>query len=97
MGLRGEDQIVSRVPFAVEHLEKLADYHDLTFCGRTLHAEVRELAEQIYVDLRPYLVRPMEYLAEEEAYTVFCLETGGVLPAPEMRAEDSGAPLARRC
>jgi hypothetical protein len=84
----GAISITVRVPFAVEHLAELVNYHDLTFCGRTLHAEVRELAEQIYVDLRPHLVRPMEYLAEEEAYTVFCLETVGVLPAPEMRAED---------
>ncbi len=84
----GAISITVCVPFEVEHLDDLVEYHDLTFDGRSLHAEVRELAEQIYVDLRPHLVRPLEYLAEEEAYTVFCLETGSVLPAPEMRAED---------
>jgi len=84
----GAISITVRVPFAVEHLQDLVDLHDLAFGERSLHAEVRELAEQIYVDLRPHLVRPLEYLAEEEAYTVFCLETATVLPAPEMRAED---------
>jgi hypothetical protein len=84
----GAISITVRVPFEVEHLESLVDLHDLAVGERSLHAEVRELAERIYVDLRPHLVRPMEYLAEEEAYTVFCLETGSVLPAPELRAED---------
>jgi hypothetical protein len=84
----GAISITVRVPFEVEHLEDLVGFHDLKFGERSLHAEVRELAEHIYVDLRPHLIRPMEYLAEEEAYTVFCLETQSVLPAPEVRAED---------
>jgi hypothetical protein len=84
----GAISIMVRIPFAVERLERLVDFHDIQLSGRSLHGEVRELAERIYVELRPYLKRPVEYLAEEEAYTVFCLETGSVLPAPEFRAED---------
>ncbi|HEV8544392.1 MAG TPA: hypothetical protein VGR78_18535 [Verrucomicrobiae bacterium] len=84
----GAISITARVPFEVERLEDLVDFHDLQFGDRSLHGEVREVAEKIYVELRPHLIRPMEYLAEEEAYTVFCLETGTLLPAPEFRAED---------
>jgi hypothetical protein len=84
----GAISITVTVPFEVQELQELVDFHDLQLGERSLHAEVRELAEKIYVELRPYLVRPMEYLVEEEAYTVFCLETASVLPAPEMRAED---------
>src|SRR4051812_28819668 len=84
----GAISITARVPFEVERLEELVDFHDLNLGERSLHQEVRELAEKIYVELRPYLIRPIEYLAEEEAYTVFCLETGTTLPALEYRAED---------
>lgn len=84
----GAISITIRVPFEVERLENLVDLHDLQLGERSLHGEVRELAERIYVELRPHLIRPMEYLAEEEAYTVFCLESGSVLPAPELKAED---------
>jgi hypothetical protein len=84
----GAISITARVPFEVARLEELVALHDLHLGERSLHAEVRELAEQIYVEMRPHLIRPVEYLAEEEAYTVFCLETSSVLPAPEVRAED---------
>jgi hypothetical protein len=84
----GAISITAKVPFEVDQLQDLVAYHDLMLGDRSLNSEVRELAERIYVELRPYLVRPFEYLAEEEAYTVFCLETGSLLPAPEMRAED---------
>lgn len=83
----GAVSITVRIPFEVERLEELVDYHDLRLGERSIHAEVRELAERIYVELRPRLIRPMEYLAEEEAYTVFCLESGSVLPVPEVSAE----------
>jgi len=84
----GAISITVTVPFEVERLDQLVDFHDLQFGERSLHHEVRELAERIYVELRPFLIKPQEYLAEEEAYTVFCLETSSVLPAPEQRAED---------
>jgi hypothetical protein len=84
----GAISITVTVPFEVERIDQLVDFHDLHLGERPLHNEVRELAERIYVELRPFLVKPQEYLAEEEAYTVFCLETSSVLPAPEQRAED---------
>jgi len=40
-----------------------------------LHHEVRHLAEEVCRELSPYLVRPIVQLAEEEAYTVFCVES----------------------
>lgn len=84
----GAISISVTIPFEVQTLEDLVAFHDLNLGERTLSAEVRELAEQIYVELRPHFIRPMEYLAEEEAYTVFCLESAHVLPAPQVRAED---------
>lgn len=84
----GAISITVTVPFEVESLSQLVAFHDLQLGNRSLYAEIRELAERIYVELRPHLVRPLEYLAEEEAYTVFCLESSSVLPAPEVRAED---------
>jgi hypothetical protein len=84
----GAISISVTVPFEVERLEQLVDFHDLQLAQRPLHCEVRELAERIYCELRPFLIKPQEYLAEEEAYTVFCLETFSVLPAPEQPAED---------
>ena len=83
----GAISITVTVPFEVERLEDLVTFHDLQLGERPLHAEVRELAERIYFELRPYLIRPQEYLAEEEAYTVFCLESASLLPAPEVYAE----------
>jgi hypothetical protein len=83
----GAISITVRVPFEVERLDELVAYHDPCFGERSLHSEVRELAERIYVELRPHLVRPVEFLTEEEAYTAFCLDAGSVLPAPEVSAE----------
>lgn len=83
----GAISITVTVPFEVEQLGDLVTFHDLQLGERSLNAEVRELAERIYVELRSQLIRPQEYLAEEEAYTVFCLESASVLPAPEVRAE----------
>ena len=84
----GAISITVTVRFEVDRLEDLVTFHDLHLGERSLHAEVRELAERIYIELRPHLVRPQEYLAEEEAYTVFCLESSSVLPAPEVHAEE---------
>ena len=83
----GAISITVRVPFKVRELDELVPFHDLKFSdGTWLYDEVRALAEQVRRELRPYLVRPMESLSEEEAYTVFCLN------APLTTAE--GAPLA---
>lgn len=71
----GALSITVRVPFAVGHVEDLVDYHDLKLGSTTLHDQVRELVEQVRQELKPYLVRPVPYFSEEEAYTVFCIES----------------------
>jgi hypothetical protein len=72
-----------RVPFAVSDLRELVEYHDLTFTNGDLYTEVRQLAEKIREELKSHFVRPVERLEEEEAYTVFCLES-------PLCAEDGG-------
>jgi hypothetical protein len=84
----GAMSISVRVPFAVKRLEDLVAYHDLTFTNGDLYSEVRRLAEQLRQELHSHFVRPVTRLEDEEAYTVFCLESP--LPAPDggsMRAE----------
>jgi hypothetical protein len=71
----GALSITIRVPFEVEHIEELVDYHDLQFSNGSLHQEVRQLAEEVRRELQPYYVRPVPHLAEEEAYTVFCIHS----------------------
>jgi hypothetical protein len=71
----GAISITIRVPFDVERIEDLVCYHDLQFSNGSLHDEVRRLAEEIWRELQPHYVRPVKQLAEEEAYTVFCLES----------------------
>jgi hypothetical protein len=83
----GAISITVRVPFTVKTLVELVEFHDLRFGERSLYGEIRELAERVYTELRPSLVRPVEYLAEEEAYTVFCVESGGVLDGAEPAEE----------
>jgi hypothetical protein len=68
----GAISITIRVPFEVEQVEDLVAYHDLQFSNGSLHEEVRRLAEDARRDLANYYVRPVQQLAEEEAYTVFC-------------------------
>jgi len=71
----GAISITIRVPFEVEQVEDLVEYHDLQFSNGSLHEEVRRLAEEVRRELAAYYVRPVAHLAEEEAYTVFCLES----------------------
>src|SRR6476619_1121686 len=71
----GAISITIRVPFEVEHVEDLVVYHDLQFSNGSLNEEVRRLAEEVRRELRDHFIRPVENLAEEEAYTVFCIET----------------------
>lgn len=71
----GAISITVRVPFAAEHLEELVVYHDLQFSNGALSDEVRRLAEDVRHELAPHYIRPVPQLAEEEAYTVFCLES----------------------
>src|ERR1051326_2882428 len=83
----GAISITVRVPFAVQNVEDLVEYHDLQFSNGSLHDEVRRLAEEVRQELAPYYVRPVPQLAEEEAYKVFCIhsplqaEDGAVLSA----------------
>src|SRR5579883_3050437 len=70
----GAISISVNVPFAVQRVEDLVDYHDLQFSNSTLQEEVRNLAEEIRRELRPHLIRPVPELMPEEAYTVFCVQ-----------------------
>lgn len=81
----GAISIAVRVPFEVEQLGDLVAFHDLKFPDRSLGDEVRSLAEEIRQELDAHLIRPHERLADEEAYTIFCIE------APLQGADD--APL----
>ena len=70
------------MPFQCRSLDELIAFHDLRFANGTyLYDEVRELAEEVRRELAPHMDRPMERLADEEAYTVFCLN--GPLKAPD--------------
>jgi hypothetical protein len=71
----GAISISVRVPFEVQQVEDLVAYHDLQFSNGSLNEEVRRLAEELRSELAAYYVRPVRYLAEEEAYTVFCFES----------------------
>jgi hypothetical protein len=71
----GAISITVRVPFAVNHIEDLVAWHDLQFSNGSLHDSVRRLAEEVRRELVPYCVQPVAGLADEEAYTVFCLES----------------------
>ena len=71
----GAISITVRVPFEAEHVEELVAFHDLQFSNGSLSDEVRHLAEQVRRELEPHYIRPVPQLADEEAYTVFCLES----------------------
>src|SRR3954452_16014137 len=85
----GAISITVRVPFSVQRVEDLVDYHDLQFTNGVLQEEVRELAEEVRRELTPYYIRPVSQLVQEEAYTVFCLESPLVtLDGASLSAED---------
>src|SRR5262245_58029280 len=71
----GAISITVRVPFEVKQIEDLVVYHDLQFSNGSLQEEVRRCAEDVRRELEPYFIRPVPSLAEEEAYTVFCIES----------------------
>jgi hypothetical protein len=82
----GAISITVRVPFAVRRIEDLVDYHDLEFSNGTLQEEVRQLADEVHRELGPFFIKPLSHLAQEEAYTVFCIQSP--LTTPE------GTPLS---
>jgi hypothetical protein len=71
----GAISITVRVPFEVNQIEDLVAFHDLQFTNGSLNEEVRRLAEEVRHELSDYFVRPVAQLVEEEAYTVFCIES----------------------
>lgn len=85
----GAISITVTVPFEVHAIGDLVDYHDLEFTNGILSQEVRQLAEEARGELARYFLKPVPQLAEEEAYTVFCIEAplstedGKPLPAED--------------
>jgi hypothetical protein len=71
----GAISITVRIPFEVRQVEDLVVYHDLQFSNGSLQDEVRRLAEEVRRELNSYFIRPVAQLADEEAYTVFCIES----------------------
>jgi len=71
----GAISVTVSVPFAVDRLEDLVVFHDLQLDTGSLANEVRQLAEDIRRELESYYIRPVPKLMEEEAYTVFCMES----------------------
>ena len=72
----GAISITVRVAFSVERIEDLVAFHDLKFRdGTWLYDDVRQLAEQVRKELEPYYTRPVPTLGDEEAYTVFCINS----------------------
>ncbi|HYG24255.1 MAG TPA: hypothetical protein VEH04_15865 [Verrucomicrobiae bacterium] len=83
----GAISITMRVPFEVDRIDDLIRFHDLQFSNGSLHEEVRRLAEEVRRELSPYFVRPIERIVEEEAYTVFCIESPKIDDARRINAE----------
>jgi len=71
----GAISITVRVPFSVQQIEDLVAFHDLQFSNGSLNEEVRRCAEEVRLELEPHFIRPVPSLAEEEAYTVFSIES----------------------
>jgi hypothetical protein len=82
----GALSVTVSVPFDVPTIEDLVVYHDLEFSNGSLQQEVRQLAEEARQELARYFIRPAAQLADEEAYTVFCIDS-------PLAAQD-GRPLA---
>jgi hypothetical protein len=85
----GAISILIRVPFQVEKIEDLVDYHELKFSQGSIEDEVKRLAERAKQELEPYCVQPVSHISQVENYTVFCLHE---LPLSDsssrFRAED---------
>jgi hypothetical protein len=70
----GAISITISVPFEVHSIGELVEFHDLEFSNGVLTHEVRQLAEEARGELARYFLKPVPQLAEEEAYTVFCID-----------------------
>lgn len=85
----GAVSVTVRMPFKVKSLDELVAFHDVRFAdGIWLYDEVRSLVEDLRKELAPFLIKPVEHLGDEEAYTVFCMN-GPLITADgkEMPAE----------
>jgi hypothetical protein len=71
----GSISITVCVPFLAEHSSQLVDYHDLKLNGVSLQEEARQLAEEVLRELRPRCIRPVAQVRDEEAYTIFHLNS----------------------
>lgn len=69
----GAVSIQIRVPFQVEKIVDLVEYHELKFTKCSIEDEVMQLAERAKQELEPYCVQPVSQLTQIENYTVFCL------------------------
>jgi hypothetical protein len=85
----GAISITIRVPFEVGSLDELVPYHDLKFSNGSLYDEVKQPAEDVRKELRPFYIKPNERMSEEEAYTVFCIESPlGTSDGSHLSSED---------
>lgn len=80
----GAMSITARVPFTVDKIEDLIAYHDLSFSNGSLHDEVLRIAEQVRSDLVKNSTRIVEQLADEEAYTVFCISSASIAEGDDL-------------
>ncbi|MGA2557680.1 MAG: hypothetical protein ABSG04_15540 [Verrucomicrobiota bacterium] len=71
----GALSVTVSVPFVVNSIEDLVVYHDLEFSNGSLQQEVRQLADEARQELARYFIKPAPQLADEEAYTVFCIDS----------------------
>lgn len=92
----GAISISVSVPFLVPRLEELVVYHDLQFSNGLLNEEVHRLAEEVLAELKPRYLLPVKSLANEEAYTVFCIESPLVSPAGETLSAEAWFETHRR-
>ena len=71
----GAISISIKVPFEVDELRELVEFHDIRFRdGSTMAEEARQLGEQIRLELLPILISPVPRITDVEAYTVFCVD-----------------------
>jgi hypothetical protein len=94
----GAISVTVRIPFEVDKLQDLVAFHDLRFNdGTYLYDQVVQLAEDVRRELAAYYVRPVAQLANEEAYTVFCIDSKrSTFPASDAQLNNSDEATERR-
>lgn len=65
------------IPFAVNDIEDLIDWHDLMLDNHSVRDHAQTLAEKVRTQLLPYCIGPVANLGIPEEYTVFCLYANG--------------------